>query len=68
MFAAAGLVVVNKIDLVPYVNFDLETFFGFAHSINRGVDILPISATSGEGLDAWYDWIRAEISVLANSA
>jgi len=67
MFAAAGLVLINKIDLLPYVNFDLETCFGFARSVNPGVQILPISATSGDGLDAWYDWIRTEIGVLANT-
>jgi hydrogenase nickel incorporation protein HypB len=67
MFAAAGLVLVNKMDLVPYVNFDLETCFGFARSVNPGVEILPVSATSGDGLDAWYDWIRTKIGILANS-
>jgi hydrogenase nickel incorporation protein HypB len=67
MFAAAGLVIVNKIDLVPYVNFDLETFLGFARSVNPRVEILSVSATSGEGLDAWYDWIRAKIGDPANS-
>jgi hydrogenase nickel incorporation protein HypB len=66
MFAAAGLVIINKIDLVPYVNFDLETCLGFARSVNRGVEILSVSATSGDGLDGWYDWIRAKIGVLAN--
>jgi hydrogenase nickel incorporation protein HypB len=68
MFAAAGLVILNKIDLVPYVNFDLETFFGFARSVNPGVEILSISATSGEGIQAWYDWIHAKIGVLAKRA
>jgi hydrogenase nickel incorporation protein HypB len=68
MFAAAGLVLVNKIDLVPYVTFDLETCFGFARSVNPGVEILPISATSGDGLEAWYNWIRTKIGILANSA
>jgi hydrogenase nickel incorporation protein HypB len=66
MFAAAGLVIVNKIDLVPYVNFDLETCFGFARSVNPGVEILAVSATSGDGLDGWYEWIRTKIGVLAN--
>jgi hydrogenase nickel incorporation protein HypB len=61
MFAAAGLVLINKIDLVPYVNFDLETCLGLARSVNPGVEILPVSATSGDGLDAWYDWIRTKI-------
>jgi hydrogenase nickel incorporation protein HypB len=68
MFAAAGLVLINKIDLVPYVNFDLETCFGYARSVNPGVQILPISATRGDGLEAWYDWIHKEIGLLANSA
>jgi hydrogenase nickel incorporation protein HypB len=68
MFAAAGLVLVNKIDLVPYVTFDLEACVGFARSVNPGVEILPISATSGDGLHAWYDWIRAKMGVLATSA
>jgi hydrogenase nickel incorporation protein HypB len=67
MFAAAGLVIINKIDLVPYVTFDLETCFGFARSVNPGVEILAMSGTSGDGLDAWYDWIRTKIGVLANS-
>lgn len=61
MFAAAGLVVINKIDLISYVNFDLETCSRFARSINPGVDILPVSATTGAGIDAWYDWIRTGI-------
>jgi hydrogenase nickel incorporation protein HypB len=66
MFAAAGLVIINKIDLVPYVTFDLEACSGFARSVNPDVEILPVSATRGDGLDAWYDWIRAQIGVLAN--
>jgi hydrogenase nickel incorporation protein HypB len=67
MFAAAGLVIINKIDLVPYVTFDLETCFGYVQSVNPGVAVLPISATSGEGLDAWYDLIRTRIGDLANA-
>jgi hydrogenase nickel incorporation protein HypB len=66
MFAAARLVIVNKIDLVPYVTFDLETCLGYARSVNPGVAVLPVSATSGDGLDAWYDWIRSKVGVLAN--
>ena len=40
---------------------------GFARSVNPGVEILSVSATSGDGLDAWYDWIRTKIAILANS-
>jgi hydrogenase nickel incorporation protein HypB len=58
MFAAAGLVVVNKIDLLPHVDFDLERFGTFVRSINSTAEILPISATTGDGTAAWYDWIE----------
>ena len=59
MFSAAGLVIINKTDLLPYVDFDLDKCVSYAHSINPRVDILPVSATTGEGMPAWYDWIDA---------
>jgi hydrogenase nickel incorporation protein HypB len=58
MFAAAGLVVLNKIDLLPYVDFDLEKFGNFVKSINPTAEILPLSATTGDGTAAWHDWIE----------
>jgi len=58
MFAAAGLVIVNKIDLLPYVDFDLEQFRAYARSINSGITILPLSATTGEEVAQWYDWMK----------
>lgn len=61
MFAAAGLVILNKIDLLPYVDFDVETCCGHARSVNPTVTILPTSATSGDGLPAWYDWLDSAI-------
>jgi hydrogenase nickel incorporation protein HypB len=64
MFAAAGLVLINKIDLLPYVDFDLDACAGHARSINPGVEIIPLSATSGEGTGAWYDWIDARANEL----
>jgi hydrogenase nickel incorporation protein HypB len=68
MFAAAGLVIVNKIDLLPYVDFDLDRCAGYARSVNPGVNILPLSATSGEGVPAWYDWISSQADAPANVA
>ena len=68
MFAAAGLVVINKVDLLPYVDFDVEKCAGYAHSVNRDVNILPLSATSGEGLSAWYDWIASQVAPSVNVA
>lgn len=57
MFAAASLVVVNKTDLLPYVDFDLDLCAAYARSLNPGVNLLPVSAVSGEGVSDWYDWI-----------
>jgi hydrogenase nickel incorporation protein HypB len=58
MFATADLVVVNKTDLLPYVDFDVEAFTGHAHSLNPDVRVLSLSAKSGAGLDAWYAWLN----------
>ncbi len=52
MFAAADLVVINKTDLLPYVDFDVDACARHARSVNPGVEILTVSATTGEGLDA----------------
>ncbi|MGW0183122.1 hydrogenase nickel incorporation protein HypB [Nocardia sp. NPDC003345] len=55
MFAAAALVLVNKIDLLPFVDFDSSAFAGYARALRPGLEILPVSATTGEGLDRWYE-------------
>ncbi|MEO5651854.1 MAG: hydrogenase nickel incorporation protein HypB [Marmoricola sp.] len=57
MFAAADLVVVNKTDLLPYVDFDLARLSADARKLRPGVQILPVSARSGEGMDTWYAWL-----------
>jgi hydrogenase nickel incorporation protein HypB len=57
MFSAADLVIVNKTDLLPYVDFDLEVFGGYARLLNADVRILPLSARTGEHVQAWYDWL-----------
>jgi hydrogenase nickel incorporation protein HypB len=58
MFAAADVVVMNKIDLLPYVDFDLDACAERARSIQPGVDIIAVSARTGTGIDAWYEWLR----------
>ncbi|HSK56409.1 MAG TPA: hydrogenase nickel incorporation protein HypB, partial [Jiangellales bacterium] len=58
MFAAADLVVVNKTDLLPYVDFDVQRCVRDARRLNPTVQILPLSVRDGSGLDAWYDWLR----------
>ncbi|MEU1544355.1 hydrogenase nickel incorporation protein HypB [Nocardia gamkensis] len=67
MFQAAGLVLVNKTDLLPYVDFDLDRCREYIHSIHPGVEVLPLSVSSGAGLSTWYDWL-AERRRAAGSA
>ena len=64
MFAAARLMILNKIDLLPYVQFDVERCMAYARSINPGIEILQLSATSGQGMQAWLDWITSARSSL----
>jgi len=58
MFAAADLVVVNKTDLLPYVDFDVDRCERDARSVNPDVEWLPLSVRDGDNLDAWYAWLR----------
>ncbi|HTF33673.1 MAG TPA: hydrogenase nickel incorporation protein HypB [Myxococcota bacterium] len=58
MFRASDLVVLNKMDLLPYVEFDVDRFLAHSRSVNPRVRVLPVSATRGDGLSAWYAWLR----------
>ena len=58
MFAAADLMVLNKCDLLPHLEFDLALCEANARRVNPAIEILRLSATKGDGLDAWLDWIR----------
>ena len=59
--AAATLVLVNKIDLLPYVDFDLEKCAQYAHLVNPSLPILSVSAKTGEGLDDWFSWLKTNL-------
>ncbi len=59
MFRTADLVLINKIDLLPYVDFDVGRCAGYIRRARPEAEILQVSATAGDGLDAWYDWLRA---------
>jgi hydrogenase nickel incorporation protein HypB len=61
MFQASSLVLINKIDLLPYLRFDIDRCLANIRMVNPFADILQISATSGEGLAAWYAWIDAQL-------
>ncbi|MBK6852691.1 MAG: hydrogenase nickel incorporation protein HypB [Burkholderiales bacterium] len=57
MFAAARLMVLNKIDLLPYLDFDIPKCIAYAQRVNPGIEVLLVSARSGQGMDAWLDWL-----------
>jgi len=58
MFAAARLMLLNKTDLLPYVEFDVARCLEYARRVNPDLQILRLSARTGEGMDAWLDWVR----------
>jgi hydrogenase nickel incorporation protein HypB len=62
MFAAVQGIVVNKIDLLPYVDFDLDGFRKLVTGLNSGVQVFEVSCTTGEGIPAWADWLASAIS------
>jgi hydrogenase nickel incorporation protein HypB len=57
MFRACELVLVNKIDLLPHLDFDLDRFMYHLEAVHPGVDRLLVSAKTGEGVEEWRDWL-----------
>jgi hydrogenase nickel incorporation protein HypB len=57
MFRACELVVLNKIDLLPYVDFDVDKFLARLETVHPGVACLQVSARTGEGMEAWREWL-----------
>ena len=61
MFQVCDVVLVNKMDVLPYFNFDLEKCAEYVKMRNPKAQVIPICAATGEGMDAWYDWLRREV-------
>ncbi|HKH11060.1 MAG TPA: hypothetical protein VKA73_07940 [Rubrobacter sp.] len=57
MFRSADLVLVNKVDLLPHLHFDLEVFLRNLDAVNPGVERILTSAATGEGVDEWCSWL-----------
>lgn len=60
MFCVSDVMIINKIDLLPYVNFNIEACEEYARRVNPKIQILRVSATKGEGLDKWIMWLKAQ--------
>jgi hydrogenase nickel incorporation protein HypB len=58
MFQESSVLLINKMDLRPYVNADPERIERDARALNPMIQVFPVSATTGEGLERWYDWLR----------
>ena len=61
MFQVCDVVLVNKMDVLPYFNFDLEKCTEYVKMRNPKAQVIPICAATGEGMYAWYDWLRREV-------
>jgi hydrogenase nickel incorporation protein HypB len=61
IFSAAEVVILNKTDLLPHLDFDMALAVANARQVNAGVTIFEVSARTGEGLPRWYDWLRGEL-------
>lgn len=57
IFRAAKLLLISKIDLLPYVDFDLQACIAYARQVNPTIEILTLSSKSAEGLESWFDWL-----------
>ncbi len=58
MFAAASLMLLNKVDLLPHLSFDVERCLANARRVNPAIEIIQVSATTGQGLASWLAWIE----------
>ncbi len=61
MFEVCDVLLINKIDVLPYFDFDLDAVAERARARNPKIDIIPISARTGEGIDRWCDWLRSQV-------
>jgi hydrogenase nickel incorporation protein HypB len=68
IFSQSQVMLLNKIDLLPYVRFDTDRACAFARAANAQLEIFPIAATTGHGMDAWYAWLRRSLMAKRSAA
>ena len=66
IFTVCDALIINKIDVLPYFDFDMDKVVEYAHMRNPRLKIFPISAKTGEGVDAWCGWLRQQVKDWTN--
>ena len=64
MFQTSTIMILNKIDLLPYLTFNVDKCLEYARMVNPHIQIFQVSATTGEGMAQWYDWIRSQVKLI----
>jgi hydrogenase nickel incorporation protein HypB len=67
MFYAADLMIINKIDLLPYVDFNMDRCIAFARQVNPSIHIIELSATKGDNFNEWTNWLSTSMQKLIKS-
>ena len=62
MFHTSDICIINKIDLLPHLNFDLKQLKDYALQVNHHLEFFEVSATTGQGMEKWYEWLKAQIN------
>ena len=63
MFHTSDICIINKIDLLPYLNFDIEKLKSSALQVNPKLQFFEVSATTGQGMEKWYEWLKKELQL-----
>ena len=61
MFETSQLCIINKTDLIPYLDFDIEKLKEYALRVNHHIEFIEVSVKTGEGMDKWYEWLKTNI-------
>lgn len=67
MFKSSELMLVTKVDLLPYMDFNIENAISSAKKVNPKIDIIKVSSKTGEGMELWIDYLRFKLKILRNS-